>query len=241
MASKYRYRAARRIQKKDKQNFVITLIIIIALLYITFAWILPNLIGGLGIIKNFINPTKQISPEGNQIMLAPPVLNIPYEATNTAEIDIGGYAAPLSKVELFIDEEKKQNTDVNESGIFIFQNVTLNLGTNNIYGKTVDEKNIESLSSKTIIITFDNEKPDLEIKEPEDNKLIQGGDKKVRISGTTEPGASIFINGNQVVVENDGNFSTTLDINEGDNNFDIKAIDLANNISEISRKVIYNP
>lgn len=241
MNTRYQYRAVKRRQRKDKQNFVITLIIIIILLYITFTWILPNLIGGLGIIKNLINPSKKISQDENQVLLAPPVFNIPFEATNTAQIDIPGYATPSSKVELFIDDEKKQTIDTDENGSFNFKDVELNVGTNNIYGKTVDEKNTESLPSKTIIITFDNEKPDLFINEPEDNKTIQGGDKKVTIFGKTEIGVNVYINGNQVIVDKDGKFSKTMDINEGDNNIEIKSVDSAFNTSEVSRKVTYNP
>ncbi len=241
MSSRYQYRKFRKLQNNNKQNFFITIIIIISLLYIALFWILPNLIGGVGFIKNLITPAKKIVNSSEQATLAPPVLNIPYEATNTAQININGYASPGSKVKLFLDDDKKQTVDVSGDGSFNIQDVTLSPGQNNIYGKTVDEKGLESLPSKTLSVIYDNEKPNLNINEPEDNKVINGGDRKVKISGKTEIRANIFINGAQVVVDLNGNFQSIQDINEGNNDFDVKAVDKALNETEISRKVIYHP
>ena len=241
MRSRYQYRKAKRLQSKSKQTFFVTIIIILILIYATVAWILPSLIGGISFIKNLTNPSHKTINPTDQVTLAPPVLNIPYEATNTAQIDIAGYATPNSKVEIFLDDDKKQTIDVSEDGSFNFKDISLSLGTNNIYGKSVDEKEEESLPSKTLVIIFDNENPTLNISEPEDNKVIQGGDKKVKISGKTEVGINVFINGNQVIVNMDGNFSTTQDLNEGDNDFNIKAIDKAANFTEKSLRVIYHP
>jgi len=140
-----------------------------------------------------------------------------------------------------LDDENKDTVDVSEGGSFTFKNINLSLGTNNIYAKTVDDKNQESLTSKLIKIIYDNEKPSLTISEPEDGKKIQGGDKKVKISGNTEAGAQVFINDSQIIVDKDGNFSKELPLNEGDNNFNIKALDSATNRAEISRKVTYQP
>lgn len=241
MPSSYRLRNVRKYKSRSKQNFIITLIITFALLYIAFFWILPNLIGGVGFLRNFNSPVKKVTNNTSEILLAPPVLNIPYEATNTAQIDITGYSTPKSKVELFIDDDKKQTVDVEGDGSFTFQNVSLSLGTNNIYGKTVDEAGKESLSSKIITVIFDNQKPIINLSEPDDNKIIQGGDKKVKFAGKTEVGVNIFINDSQIIVSKDGNFESYQSLNDGDNNFDIKAMDLASNITQISRRIIYTP
>ena len=240
MSPRYQYRKVRRLQNKSRRTFFVTVIIIIVLLYATIFWILPSLIGGLGFIKNFTNPAKKAVNPADQATLAPPVLNISFEAINTAQIDIPGYASPGSKVELFLDDEKKQTVDVSSDGSFNFKEVDLSLGTNNIYGKTVDEKGIESLPSKTIIVVYDNEKPILDISEPDDNKTIQG-DRKIKISGKTEIGAKVFINNNQTIVDKDGAFTSIQDLSDGENNFDIKAVDGASNATEVSRKITYNP
>lgn len=241
----YRYRSRRstkRLARKSKQRFIVTLVIIIFLIYATLNWILPYFIGGIGVVKNIIKPSQKITPQSAQnAALAPPVLSIPFEATNSSQININGFGTPNSKVKLYLDGESLQTLEVASDGSFTFTNVNLNLGTNNIYGTTVDDQNKESLPSKTIKLFFDNEKPPLTINEPEDNKTIQGGEKKVKVTGKTDTGVNIFVNGTQIIVDRDGNFSTDQNINEGDNTISIKAIDTASNSTETERKVIYKP
>lgn len=241
----YKYqsrRSAKRLARKSKRNFIITLILIALLVYFTFTWMLPSFIGGVGFIKGIVKPSQKTSINlVENITLAPPVLNIPYEATNTAQIDIKGYGTPNSKVKLYLDDEAKQTVSVLEDGSFTMQNITLSLGTNNIYGKTIDDQEKESLPSKTIKLNFDNEKPPLSINEPEDGKIIQGGDKKVEVSGKTDLGIQILINGSQIIVDKDGNFRTDQSLDEGDNIITIKALDLASNSTEVQKKVIYKP
>ena len=237
----YKTRSARRIVKKSKRNFIVTLIIIGFLLFATLNWILPNFISGVGSVNDFFHPSKKATSVTDEGVLSAPVLNIPYEATNSSEVTINGFATPNSKVKLYLDDEEKQTTEVSDSGTFTFENIPLSLGTNNIYAKSLGENDKTSLPSKSFEIIFNNEKPSLSVNQPEDNKKIQGGDKKVTISGKTSVGIKILINDSQIIVDKDGNFSTDLQINEGDNNVNIKAIDSAGNSTEIQRKVNYTP
>lgn len=241
----YNYNSRRQIRKLSRQsrrNFIVTLFLIVILLYVTLVWILPFIINGTSIVKNFFHPSKKITNDiSTNSTLAPPILNIPYEATKTAQINITGYGSPNSKVAIYLDDDKKNTVDVSTDGAFEFKNISLVLGTNNIFGKSIDDKNFESLPSKKFQITYDNVSPSLNISEPEDGKKIQGGDKKIKIAGNTEPGVQVFVNDSQVIVDRSGNFSLELPLNEGDNDFNIKAQDTALNFTEISRKVIYNP
>lgn len=241
----YRYqsrRSVKRIARRSRRNFLITLIIIAVLVYSTVTWVLPSFINSVGFVKNVIKPSQRtLSQSSENTALAPPVLNIPYEATNTAQIDIKGFGTPNSKIKLFIDDDPKQTINVSSDGSFDFEKVLLNLGTNNIYGKTINERGSESLPSKEVKLIYINEKPSLNINEPEDGKKIQGGDKKVKVSGKTDPGVQVFVSGNQVIVDRDGNFSIDLSLDEGDNTISIKAVDAASNSIEIQRRINYTP
>lgn len=97
-----------------------------------------------------------------------------------------------------------------------------------------------SLPSKTIRVIFDDEKPLLSVSEPEDGKSVSG-ERKIKIAGKTEPKSQIYINGSQIIVDNEGNFSSERALNDGDNIFTIKAVDASSNFSEISRRIIFNP
>lgn len=242
----YRYksrRSVKRLARKSRRNFILTLIIVVFLIYSTFTWLLPSLINGLGLVKSIIKPSQKILSQPKELLgtLAPPVLNIPYEATNTAQIDIRGYATPNSKVKIYLDDEPKQTVSVLDDGSFEIANVILSLGTNNIYGTTINDQDKESLPSKTIRLIYDNEKPVLEIFEPEDGKNIEGGGKKVKVRGKSEPQAKVFVNDTLVVVSSDGTFNMDYPLNEGDNIITIKSVDRANNSTETVRRVTFKP
>lgn len=233
--------SAKKFERKSRNKFLFTIIITIFLVYALFAWILPGLIGGLSYMNRFKSTPSTEPSLPQDASLAPPVLNIPYESTNTAAIKISGYASPKTTIQIYIDDELRTTAQTDDGGSFTTEDLSLNLGTNNIYGKTADNKGIQSLASKTIQIIYDNEKPELEIKEPEDNKTINGGEKKVTIAGSTEPNSSVTINDTRVIINNDGSFSKTIDLNDGENNIIITTKDKAGNSTKISRKVVYQP
>lgn len=241
MAQRYRSRSARRLIRKSRRNLIITSILIIGLLYATINWALPSFVNMLGTIKSIVK-LSQKGVKVNQLnsTLAPPILNIPFESTNTAEINVGGYANPNSQVKIFVDEREVATVNVLADGSFLAKEVDLSFGTNSIFSKSIDEEGKESLSSKTFKIIFDSEKPPLSVTEPEDNKNIQG-ERKLKISGKTESGAQVFVNNAQVIVDKEGNFSTIVQLTDGDNNFNIKAQDQASNFEEISRRVTFQP
>lgn len=245
MSMAYRYhsrRAVKKLAKKSQRNFIITLIIIIVLIYTTITWVLPSFVGGIGFVKNITNPSQKTATKSfENAEGAPPVLNIPYESTSSSIIEIRGYGTPDTKVKLYIDDSEIQTIEVTDDGSFIFENVTLSLGTNNIFGTTVDEKDKESLPSKSLQLIFDNEKPSLDIYEPEDNKKIEGGDKKVKVSGKTEPGIKVFVNDTQLILNSDGSFNMDQSLNDGENILTIKAVDGASNTTQIQRLVNYAP
>lgn len=235
----YRSRSARRLVRKSKHNFLATIIIAAFLLFATFNYLLPNLIQGLGFIKGSLNTAEKKENVAEGASVAPPVLNIPYEATNSSKIKIAGYSAPNSKVKIYLDEFLQAEVNVKSDGTFTTDEIALNLGTNNIFGKTVDDKDRESLPSKVVKVILDTEPPSLEISEPQESETIK--DKKIKIVGKTEAGSDVEINGAKTIVQSDGSFASAISLNEGQNDISIKAQDKAGNSTEIVRKVTFSP
>ncbi len=236
----YRTRSARRLARKSKNSFITTIIISGLLIYFGLFWVLPNLINGIGLVNKVFKPAAKGQDISQNTTFGPPTLNIPYEATNSSQIDIHGYSTPNAKVNIYIDDQLKTTARVDSDGIFTAQNVDLNLGTNNIYGKTVDSQEKESLASKTIRLIYDNEKPALDISQPSDGQVVKG-DKKVTIQGKTNPGVIVTVNGKQIIINSDGNFSSEQSLNDGDNSFTIRSTDKASNFNEVTRKVTFQP
>lgn len=230
-------RSARRLSRKARTRFIFTLILSGALIFATITWVLPTFINGLSFVMSFVKPGTPTSSKSIKTSLAPPVLNIPYEATSTATIAVAGYAISKTKVQIFVDGKAAGETESLEDGSFEVKNVSLNLGTNSIFGKTV-EKETESLPSKTIKVFFDNEKPVLDIYEPGDNTEVHG-DKKIKVSGKTEKQAKVFVNDQRLITNPDGTFSLDFPLNDGENILNFKAEDEALNFTEIQRRVIF--
>lgn len=232
----------RKNERKSRNKLIWSLIFGIALVYAFFAWVLPNLIGSLSSLNSSKSQNTAESPVSENVTLAPPVLSIPFEATNSSTIQIRGYSMPKVKVEIYLDDELKTSVETQDDGSFITEPINLLLGTNNLCGKTVAEKGDKSLPSKNIRLTYDNEKPSLSIKEPADNQTIKG-DKKVLVSGKTDPQDAdvLTINDSRVIISSDGTFSQTIPLNDGDNIITVIASDAAGNLNQITHKVIFEP
>lgn len=232
----YRPRSLRHSESKAKKKLIYTIVGILIATYVLFNWGLPFIIGHL----SFLNKReKPIDAETLRIdeAIAPPVLYIPFEATNSASLPISGYAAPLSKVEVYIDEEIKAQVSTDSEGKFLTSPIALNLGTNNISAVTINDSDKKSLPSKNIKLFFSNEKPGLEISEPGDGTEVKGGDKKVKVAGKTDANNSITVNGATVIVDSEGNFQTVIPLNDGDNTITIISSNSFGNSNQIQRNV----
>lgn len=239
--SRYTPYSTRRSERKLKRNLIITLLVTAILIYFLIVWFVPTLVGGLSFLNRFKDQPANTKSISEMNILAPPVFNIPYEATNTSAVSLKGYSTPLIKVEIYLDDELVTTVDIKEDGSFSSEEITLNLGNNNIYGKAVNDKDEKSLPSKTFRLLYDNEKPKLELSQPLDNQEIKGGERKINVSGSTEPDAIVEINSIRVIVTSEGKFSGTLELNDGDNIIVVKSSDKAGNSSEVSRRIVYQP
>lgn len=234
-------RSARRLATKTKRRFFITTVIVILITYATIFWIFPSFVQGIGIVTGLFKQSKKAPANiAQNPLLAPPVLTIPNASTNNPEIEITGYAIPNSEVKIYLDDDLQDIIKISGDGTFTSKKILLRLGTNNIYGKAVDENGEESLPSKTIKLIYDNEKPLLEVHEPENGKNIQG-ERRLKISGKTEANAEVFVNDSRVITDSEGTFTTEYYLNDGENVIVVKSRDQATNTAEITRTVNFTP
>ena len=233
--STFKPRSLKHNESRAKKRLIITIVGILIVSYVFFVWILPFVIGQLSFL-NKKNTTVDVESLKIDEAIAPPVLYIPYEATNSASLEFSGYAAPLSKVELYIDGEIKNQTTTDSEGKFTTSPVALNLGTNNISAVTINDADKKSLPSKNIKLYYSNEKPKLEISEPADGAQLSG-DKKVKVAGKTDVNNSVTVNGSTVIIDSEGAFQTVVALNDGENTLTIRASNTFGNTEETSRKV----
>jgi hypothetical protein len=168
----------------------------------------------------------------------PPRVVMPFEATNSAKINISGLAEANVQVELLKNDASLSKIETNEGGEFVFTNVDLDEGDNEFNLVAVSPKGGTSELSKTITVVFDNKAPELTMTNPvEDSLKVENPD--FDIVGKSERGVSVTVNGHVAIVDDVGGFKTKIQLNAGDNDIEIVVKDLAGNESRKKIKITY--
>ncbi len=238
MLSKQYSRLAKVEEKRNVRSAIIfggltVLILILALLYgvplvARFAGLLSNLKGS----KEIIDTTNLPPPP-------PPTISTLPEFTNQQSLHIEGNAQPGATVNIFFNGENKEiiiGSDGKFSGDY-----TLVKGSNTLYA-IAKNKAGTSASSKKFTIVYDTEPPKLEVTQPKNGDSFYGDkQKQLSIQGITDLDTQVTINGRFAIVENDGGFQATFDLNGGTNSFTITALDRAGNKKEATISVNFTP
>jgi len=168
-----------------------------------------------------------------------PRLVVPFEATNSAKIDISGLAESGVTVELLKNDVSMGKAEVSSNGDFTFSGIDLNDGDNGFSAIALSDKSGNSDKSKTINVAFDNQAPELTMTNPtEDSITVDYADFDV--VGKSEKGVSALVNGRVAMVDDEGKFKLKIQLNAGDNNIEIIVKDLAGNETKKTIKIKYD-
>lgn len=190
----------------------------------------------------FLGETKS-SKENNvkEVTLPPlaPRLVLLFEATNSGTISIKGLAEANVTVELLKNEVSIGKTQVTSDGDFSFDGVELNKGDNSFNVIAMTEDGGSSEVSKTASVTYDDQPPELTLINPNADSVTV--DKvEYEVSGNTEKGASVLINGHVAMVDNNGKFKLIIQLSSGKNDVEIIASDLAGNQTKKTVVITYD-
>jgi len=180
-------------------------------------------------------------PEENlysNLLPAPQFYPLP-EATNSATLELSGFSQPNEKVDLYLNDLNIKSFEVDSEGKFEGF-LSLSLGLNKIYAVTTDKDSQQSPSSRIWTVFFQDSSPMLEITEPTDGSSIKKNNRVV-LKGKVDPTSKVTVNDHQVVVDSEGNFSYTTLLGEGENKFQITALDPAQNKTEKEWTLNFQP
>lgn len=230
-------RLSKYTERKTRKIIFLNILGIIIVLYLLFKF-------GIGLLINFSlflsgGKDQGIVNQNSINYIAPPILNPLPTATNSAQIVISGKSLKDTTVELYINNDKKDKTQANDKGDFSFEQ-TLKNGNNQIKVRAVVEDK-KSDFSNTLNITYSNSAPNLEINSPQEGAQFKKDQNTVNVTGKTDPGVNITVNGFWAVISDTNNFSYNLALQNGDNEIKIVAIDQAGNKTEKVVKVNYSP
>jgi flagellar hook assembly protein FlgD len=123
---------------------------------------------------------------------------------------------------------------VDEQGGFALD-IVLDEGENRLEIVARDEVGNETRSER--LVTLRSQGPTVNLTSVPDGLTVR--DPSLRVSGQVEPGSTLQVNGNTVPVDANGNFSTLIVLQGGNNLLTVTATDIAGNATSVQRTVHY--
>lgn len=236
-----RSRLTRNFERRTIRNTILMVLGIILIIFIIVKFGISFLVGFSGFLTS-PNQSSQTTSQNQIGYIPPPVLNPLPTATNSAHIVISGKAAKDETINLYINNDLQDKVMTDSNGNFSFSE-NLSLGNNLINAKS--EKNSkQSDFSNSINTSYLNSQPKLDVDSPSDGQKFDkntiGTGNTINISGKTDPGVSVTVDGFWAVIDDNNNFSYTLALQNGDNQIKIVATDQAGNKTEKDLKVNFS-
>jgi bacillopeptidase F len=223
-------------KRRSERNIIIILVGIIGLVLLFFFYGIPFLINFSLWVEGLRGNKDMEVPVNASSYIAPPILDPLRDATNSAQINVSGSASPNEVIWLYVNGKYLNQVKVGGDKGFIFKDISLDTGANDIKAKAVISDK-ESGYSENMHIVYINKEPTLEITSPQDNQSISNGDGQVKVEGKTDPSVRVTVNNYWAIVETDGGFSYLLRLQKGDNTIKVVAADDAGNKTEKEIKV----
>ncbi|MEX2013162.1 MAG: hypothetical protein WD967_02045 [Candidatus Levyibacteriota bacterium] len=232
-------RLSRRSEKKTKQNLILSLLGITVVIFVVLKLGIPLLINFSLFIANQKDNSTEAAQSDNSSFIAPPVLDPLPVATNSARVSIFGTANPDQEIKIYVNNTLTTKLSAKKDGTFSLVE-DIKKGSNTIRAKaTVKDK--DSGFSNPVTVTFVDSKPTIEITSPSDGQTFSRDQNKAPVVGKTSAESRITVNGFWAIVDDEGNFSYSLPLNNGENQIKIIATDKAGNTTEEEIRVTYNP
>ena len=230
-------RLIRHEERQQRKRLMWALGGMLGLVIFLFVFGLKILVGFSLMVDRIRGNSPQQSSQ-NQELILPPLLDPLPEATNSASLTITGKSDAGLKIILFIDEEEVTTLPVKDDGTFTYTK-KLAEGDHTISAKAKNDKDGVSDLSNVLTISIKRKKPELTITSPSDGARIVGDSNTLIVKGKTASDNTVTVNDRLAVVGNDGSFSYTHVLSEGDNTLRIVATDPAGNQETVDRRVTY--
>ncbi|MCL4397570.1 Ig-like domain-containing protein [Patescibacteria group bacterium] len=229
-------RLQQRYTKQTQQRLILSLIGSIILVVILVIYGLPALFNLTGTISSFRRGNSATVSSDNTVAPTTPELSQDLTATSSAHTKVHGVADPNITVEIFQNGRSLGTVVASNDGTFT-QDADLEKGPNSFTAQAVNDANQKSDVSEAYVVSFLSGQPKLDLSSPKDGDSFNN--QTISVSGATDPGDTVSINDRLAIVDKDGNFSYSLNLNSGDNKLKITATDPAGNTTSKELTVKY--
>lgn len=219
-----------RLVRKEKSRLVKQTMIFggsaVVLIVVFIFIILPLFIA----ILNKVISTNPF-PEDKQISLQIPMLNAPLTATNSAQLQLTGYAQAGTEVILLLNAKESSSTATADDGAFEL-NLMLEQGENVVAVFSRDQNSNVSPNSQEYVINLDTENPKIVVDEPQPEARFDRKSRLITVRGLTDAHTKVYVNNRLVFTGVDGTFSSSVSLQDNKNDVKVRAIDEAGNRTE---------
>lgn len=231
-----------RLQQHQNKRFTLTIILAVfvlvsLLVFILFVGIQLVLNASVFIANLTAKPqTSQLQNKTNSFYGRIDIDSIP-TATNSAKIMVGGSVLNYDILKFYINDQSVKEKNMSASDTFSEEIGDLKKGENEVYIIALSKGTKKEQESKRYSVIFKDEKPKLEIKEPQDG--LKTPKQEIGISGITDKETYVRVNDSPVVVDAQGNFETSIRLKDGENKITIVTQDIAGNTESKTLTVTY--
>ena len=147
-------------------------------------------------------------------------------ATKSASFKLTVASYIFDDLEFFINDKSVKKMQVQPSD-FVTELTGLDIGKNEVYILAKNSKTGGIMKSEEKYVSFETTKPKLVILSPNNNDTVNS--QTVEIKGKTDADSFVLINENPVDYYKDGNFSSVVQLVEGENKIKVFSQDFAGN------------
>lgn len=233
-------RMSSRLAKHQQQQMLRqTLIYIILAIVLGIAFVFFILPRSINLFFTLTGGNQQALVGSPDLPPQVPAFSAPPLATSSASIMMTGFGTPKSEIVMVVNGSQRNSETVEDDGSFEIK-VDLDEGENQVSAFAKNTNDQESAVSRTYTVIRDSQAPSLEISTPTDGQSFElSRNQLIPVNGTTEAGGQIQLNGRSIYTSPDGTFSTTYQLQEGENTLDFTARDRAGNQSQKTIKVTF--
>lgn len=218
-------RLARRQSKLFMRQTALLIGLSLVLLLIVIQFGIPLLVKLAVVLGDVRSKPKETQANEETVALVAPILQPLPEATNSAAVKLSGFAKEGQKIAVFLNTNPLDDVTAGSDGGFA-TDLNLRKGGNSVWAIARDGAH-ESEKSETMNVIFDDETPEITLDAPVDKSLATKDTIEVR--GLVNEEVYLTVNGRLVNQKSDNSFSTTVQLQSGDNTISIFARDPAGN------------
>jgi len=158
-----------------------------------------------------------------------PIISAPPPAVPSTELEVTGYGEAKSTIKLVHNQAETQEVVAGEDGSFSLT-IALQEGENTLTFYAIDEAENESALSREYRVLADSTAPELTIDSPQPDQTFEtASNQTISVSGTTDSDTKVYLNGRLLFTDQEGAFSGSQRLNDGDNTLEFRAVDAAGN------------